>query len=126
MRNTMKPRHRTFLFFVLACGLAIAPARTYAHAQLDHADPPVGSTVKAPREVRMSFTQALEPRFSKAQLRSGGDKAIASGGVDPAQPTQMVIHVPNNLAPGTYKVRWQVMSVDSHPTQGNFTFTVQP
>ena len=30
------------------------------------------------------------------------------------------------LPPGTYKVRWQVLSKDTHTTEGNFSFTVGP
>jgi hypothetical protein len=30
------------------------------------------------------------------------------------------------LTPGTYRVSWRVVSVDTHPTEGNFTFTIKP
>ncbi len=30
------------------------------------------------------------------------------------------------LPPGTYKVIWRVLSVDSHVTEGDFTFRVAP
>ena len=30
------------------------------------------------------------------------------------------------LPPGTYKVIWRVLSVDTHRTQGSFTFRVGP
>jgi methionine-rich copper-binding protein CopC len=37
----------------------------------------------------------------------------------------MHIHVPvKALAPGTYKVHWRVLSVDTHTTEGNFSFRV--
>ena len=32
----------------------------------------------------------------------------------------------NPLAPGTYLVRWHVVSVDTHPTEGTFTFEIRP
>jgi methionine-rich copper-binding protein CopC len=28
------------------------------------------------------------------------------------------------LPPGTYKVRWHVLSVDTHKTEGSYSFTV--
>jgi len=105
----------------LTTGAAIA----HAHAYLDHASPRVGSTVAtAPSEVRLWFTQALEPRFSGAQLQSSAGAVVATGGVDSANPNQMVIKV-NALPPGRYKVTWHVLSVDTHRTQGGFSFEVK-
>jgi copper resistance protein C len=95
-----------------------------AHAFLDHASPLVGSTVSAPREVRLWFTQALEPRFSAAQLRSNAGGVIGTGHVDPTNPKEIVIPV-RGLAPGRYKVDWKVLSVDTHRTEGNFGFEVR-
>jgi methionine-rich copper-binding protein CopC len=110
------------LFSALVCGAAIA----YAHAYLDHTSPLVGSTVKAaPSEVRMWFTQTLEPRFSAAQLRSSSGAVVATGSVDPANPKEMVIPV-RALPPGKYKVQWKILSTDSHRTEGNFGFEVKP
>ena len=51
----------------LLVALMLGMASAYAHAFLDHASPLVGSTVQtAPSEVRMWFTQQLEPNFSGA------------------------------------------------------------
>ena len=105
--------------------LAMSSAATHAHAYLDHASPLVGSTVSAPREVRLYFTQALEPRFSAAQLRSSSGAVVGTGHVDRVDPKQIVISV-RGLAPGRYKVDWKVLSVDTHRTEGNFGFEVKP
>jgi copper resistance protein C len=110
----------------LSLALALGAASASAHAYLDHASPLVGSTVtSAPNEVRMWFTQALEPRFTAAQLRSSAGAVVASGGVDPADPKQMVIQV-HGLPPGKYKVFWKVLSVDTHRSEGSFGFEVKP
>ena len=51
----------------LSLALVSGAASASAHAYLDHASPLVGSTVtSAPNEVRMWFTQALEPRFASS------------------------------------------------------------
>jgi hypothetical protein len=73
----------------------------------------------------MWFTQALEPRFSAAQLRSGSGAVVGTGAVDPANPKEMVIRV-RALPPGKYKVRWKILSVDTHRTEGDFGFEVRP
>ena len=109
------------LFLVLVGGTAIAQA----HAYLDHTSPLVGSVATAPREVRLWFTQALEPRFSAAQLRSSSGAVVATGAVDPASPKEMVIRV-RALPPGKYKVKWKILSIDTHRTEGDFGFEVKP
>jgi hypothetical protein len=109
-----------------ALTLALGVTAAAAHAYLDHASPLVGSTVAtAPSEVRMWFTQPLEPRFSGAQLRGPGGKVVGSGVVDGDDPKQMVIRV-HGLAPGKYTVTWKILSVDTHRTEGSFSFEVKP
>ena len=97
-------------------------AAAHAHAFLDHASPRVGSTVRtAPREVTLWFTQKLEPSFSSAQVHDAAGARVDQG----AQVSGMEIHVPvKALSPGTYRVRWKVLSVDTHTTEGSFTFRV--
>ena len=111
------------LIATFALMLFAAPAG--AHAFLDHAEPRVGSTVStAPREVSMSFTQQLEPAFSSAQVYDLSGARVDQGR---AQIAGSVMRVSvKMLAPGTYRVRWKVLSVDTHTTEGSFTFRVGP
>ena len=99
-----------------------------AHAFLDRAEPRVGSTTRrAPSEVRIWFTQRLEPVFSKIQVfdAQGNEIDKRDTHVDSKEKTLLVVSLPE-LASGTYKVAWRVVSVDTHRTQGNFKFTVEP
>ena len=95
----------------------------HAHTMLDHASPVVGSTVaSAPREVSLTFTQNLEAAFSSVEVTD------ASGArVDQGKPqisgNSMRIGLKTLLA-GRYRVRWQALSVDTHKTEGSFTFSV--
>jgi methionine-rich copper-binding protein CopC len=117
----------TFIrLLTLLSALFVGSPGAHAHAYLDHTSPRVGSVVNAsPNEVRLSFTQALEPRFTAAQLRSSAGAVVATGGVDAANTKDIVIPV-RGLAPGRYKVNWKVLSVDSHRTEGSFSFEVKP
>ena len=109
------------IFIALGLLLLGNPA-AHAHAYLDHANPRVGSTVRtAPREVTLWFSQKLEPSFSSAQVTDASGARVDQG----AQVSGMQIHVPvKALSPGTYRVRWHVLSVDTHKTEGSFTFRV--
>ena len=107
----------------LAFGLLVLGSATaYAHAVLEQANPRVGSTVRtAPREVTLSFSQKLEPSFSSAQVTDASGARVDQG----AQVSGRMIHVPvRALSPGSYRVRWHVLSVDTHKTEGSFTFRV--
>ena len=114
------------LFFALLSALATTPA--VAHAFFDHAIPAVGSTVHAPpHEVRLWFTQALEPAFSRLQVLDAGGKRVDSGdGHVDANDRTVLTATLAVLAPGAYRVVWRVVSIDTHVTEGDFTFDVAP
>lgn len=105
---------------------AAAPAS--AHAFLDHATPAVGSTVHgSPPRVELWFTQELEPAFSTVRVLDQGNHRQDKGDakVDPHDATRLLVPLPQ-LAPGRYHVEWRVLSVDTHVTEGDFTFVVAP
>jgi methionine-rich copper-binding protein CopC len=109
-------------------GLILLPAVAFAHAHLDHASPAIGSTVpQAPKEVSLWFTEALEAKFSTIEVRDAQGAAVQAGPAALAGDNTAQLRVPlKPLKPGTYKVIWRVLSVDTHRTQGNFTFRVGP
>jgi copper resistance protein C len=98
-------------------------AAAHAHAMLDRASPAVGSTVaSAPREVALTFTQNLEAGFSSVQVTDGNGGRVDQGRPQISGNTMRVGL--RSLSAGTYRVRWHVLSVDTHRTEGSFTFTV--
>jgi methionine-rich copper-binding protein CopC len=91
---------------VVAVLMAALPPAAMAHATLDRAMPPVGSSqAAAPREVVLSFTEDLEPVFSTIEVRTESGAVVSSGKarVDPKQRTPMRVPL-KSLPPGTYKV----------------------
>jgi copper resistance protein C len=111
----------------LALLLAAADA-AHAHAFLDHASPLVGSTVAtAPREFLLWFTEKLEPAFSTVEVRNAQGVAVQSGKAQVDRNDATQLRVPLKALPsGTYQVIWRVLSVDTHRTQGSFSFRVGP
>jgi len=115
----------------IAAALALAailssPAPILAHAFLDHSDPAVGSTVSAsPAALNLWFTQELEPAFSWVTVtdRSGAAVNDGSAAIDPTDQTELTVKL-KQLPAGTYTVKWHVLSVDTHTTEGDFTFQV--
>jgi hypothetical protein len=104
----------------------LLPAVALAHAFLDHASPRVGSTVAtAPKELTLWFTEKLEPAFSTVEVRNAQGAMAQAGKAQVASSTGTELRVPlKPLPPGTYTVQWRVLSVDTHRTQGTFSFTV--
>jgi copper resistance protein C len=111
---------------MLALALAGAAISAQAHAFLDHSSPAVGSSVPAaPAAVTIWFTQDLEPAFSGISVTNAAGERVDLGNVQiPAgHPDELQVGL-KPLPPGTYQVSWHVVSVDTHPTQGKFSFTV--
>jgi hypothetical protein len=106
----------------VVAAIVLGSAAAHAHAFLDHASPRVGSAVRAaPREVTLWFSQKLEPSFSSAQVHDAAGARVDQG----ARVSGMQIHLSvRSLPPGAYKVRWRVLSVDTHTTEGSFSFRV--
>ena len=108
-------------------GIGTAPS-AWAHAFLDHASPAVGSSVPtAPPVVTLWFTQDLEPAFSGVTVTDEAGQRVDLGKAQIPQgsPDELQIGL-KSLPPGTYTVSWHVVSVDTHPTEGTFTFEVKP
>lgn len=114
---------RRFFLLVSLFLIALAPVAARAHAFLDHASPLVGSTVPAaPHEVALTFTQNLEAAFSAAQVTDASGARVDQGKAQVSGST-MTIGL-KSIGPGSYKVHWHALSVDTHSTEGSFTFRV--
>lgn len=108
----------TTVLLTLAAATAV-----HAHAFLDHAEPRVGSTTPvAPKEVALFFSQNIEPAFSSIEVSDANGARVDQGKPQISATTMRVGLKP--LPAGTYRVRWQVLSRDTHTTEGNFTFQV--
>ena len=114
---------------IASLAFAIVASAASAHALLQKAVPAVGGTVTAsPTEIRIKFSEGVEPRFSSIALASEAGVAAPTGkpSVDPADNSVLVATVSQALKPGVYTVTWHVVSVDTHKTEGHFNFTVAP
>jgi methionine-rich copper-binding protein CopC len=115
--------HRRSLFGMIPLLLLLATNDAGAHAFLDRAEPRVGNTVAtAPRQVTLWFTQKLEAAFSTVTVTNAEGKRVDTG-----KPRVSGNQMSVSLSPGgagTYHVVWRVLSVDTHTTDGSFSFQV--
>jgi methionine-rich copper-binding protein CopC len=115
--------HRSAIVLIIPLLLVLATGEASAHALLDHAEPRVGNAVAtAPREVTLWFTQKLEPAFSSITVTNSAGQRVDAGKTR-VSGNQMSVSLRSGGA-GTYRVNWRVLSVDTHRTDGSFTFRV--
>ncbi|MFJ9161993.1 copper resistance CopC/CopD family protein [Streptomyces griseoviridis] len=127
MTQTITPRVRTLMLLILAVtGMLLAGAGpASAHAALTGSDPAQGVVVdKAPTQVSLTFSEQVA--LSDASLRVLDPKGAR---VDTGKPTNVsgttyAVPLHSGLADGTYTVTYQVVSADSHPVAGAYTFSV--
>ena len=114
----------------IAASLALVCAATgaFAHAQLEKATPAVGGTVASASEIRLEFSEGVEPRFSGVTLTSpaGANVSLGQPKVEGGDGRVLIVPITSALTAGAYTVRWHAVSVDTHHTQGTFKFTVKP
>jgi methionine-rich copper-binding protein CopC len=103
--------------------LLLATGQAAAHAFLERADPRVGNKVAAPpHQVTLWFTERLEAAFSTITVTNAAGQRVDTGKAR-VSGNQMSVSVrPGGT--GTYRVKWHVLSVDTHTTDGDFTFQV--
>ncbi|MGC9537038.1 copper resistance CopC/CopD family protein [Streptomyces sp. UG1] len=127
MTQTIAPRVRTLVLLLLAAtGLLLAGAGPVsAHAALTGSDPGQGAVVeKAPTQISLTFSEkvalsddSLRVLDPKGERVDNGDPANLSG-------TTYAVKLHGGLPDGTYTVTYQVVSADSHPVAGAYTFSI--
>jgi copper transport protein len=112
---------------VAAVALAL-PAAAFAHAALLRTVPQASGTVNtAPRQVELTYSEAVEPRFAIVSVTDAAAHRETAGPPrrSPANPDTLVVPL-KRIGEGWYLVYWRVISVDGHPVRGAFTFAVGP
>ncbi len=111
----------------LAIAVCALPGIAAGHAVLQRAEPQVESRLtRSPDEVKLYFTEPLEPAYSSVRVVNHRDRPVdrGDGRVDRSNPALLRVTLPA-LPPGTYRVRWRVLSIDADVTEGAFTFKIE-
>ncbi|MFE7960291.1 copper resistance CopC/CopD family protein [Streptomyces sp. NPDC057413] len=98
-----------------------------AHAALRTTDPADGSVVKtAPDHLTLTFTESVGLLDGSFRVFDPGNHRLRTGeaGHAPGRSDTVRLPLPGGLGRGTYTVAWRVVSADSHPVSGAFTFSV--
>ena len=109
-------------------GVILFGSVAYAHPQLQSADPAAGVAAASPKQIRITFNEAIVPQFSGIELREQSGKLVSTGKseVDPANKKILIIPLKGQLAPGDYRIEWHAVSDDTHRVKGSYSFRVTP
>jgi methionine-rich copper-binding protein CopC len=108
--------------------LGLSQTAAFAHADLKTASPAPASSVSEVKEIRLGFSEGVNPKFSGADLKDEAGKAVATGPatVDAKSRKELIVPVSAKLSPGIYTVEWHAVSDDSHRVKGRFNFKIAP
>jgi copper resistance protein C len=111
----------------LAAAVCLIGNAAFAHAFLERASPAVGSEIAAgPASLTLTFTEPIEPSFSSVRVTDASGGRVDQGSLNARAGGRGLSIGLKPLSPGVYKVEWHVTSVDTHKTDGHFSFTVKP
>ncbi len=122
-------RRRLLIAALLAFCLALVlPGTSEAHAILLRSDPTKDAVLSAaPYQVRMWFSEALNPAASTAAVVNEANQRVdkRDAFVSPNDATEMDVSLQPHLSPGVYVVVWRTGSADDgHILTGSFLFTL--
>ncbi|MFJ8110150.1 copper resistance CopC/CopD family protein [Streptomyces sp. NPDC096132] len=127
MTQTIAPRVRMLvLLFLAVTGALLAGAGpASAHAALTGSDPAQGVVVdKAPTQVTLTFSETVSLNDDSLRVLDPKGTRVDSGKPSHTSGTSYAVKVHSGLPDGTYTVTYQVVSADSHPVAGAYTFSI--
>jgi methionine-rich copper-binding protein CopC len=97
--------------------------QVWAHAKPQAQSPLANAQLNEAKEIRLQFSETLEPAFCTVQLfNENGVK------INLAKPTiddkTLFVALPA-LIKGRYSVKWSVVSVDGHRTKSSYHFFIK-
>ncbi|WAZ27129.1 copper resistance protein CopC [Streptomyces cinnabarinus] len=97
-----------------------------AHAALRGTDPDDGSVLRtAPRQLTLTFTESVGLLDDSVRVLGPDGRRLRLGEAEHENGDNTArVTLPRGLDQGTYTVAWRVVSADSHPVSGAFTFSV--
>ena len=115
------------LWVLVFCILLVSPSTVLPHASLIKSAPARRAQIfKSPAQIQLWFSERLEARFSSLRVINSSGKRVDLGNVAVStdDPKRISVGV-NPLAPGQYKIRFRVLSVDGHVVEDEVPFTIR-
>lgn len=127
MTQTIAPRVRTLVLLLLAaaCALLAGAGPASAHAAVTGSDPGQGAVVdKAPARISLTFSEQVALSDDSLRVLDPEGRRVDTGKPANVSGTTYAVPLHSGLPDGTYTVAYQVVSADSHPVAGAYTFSI--
>jgi len=116
------------IWLYAAALLAIAlsnPIAAHAHSFPAQETPSAGQKVASPpSEIMIGFDAPIEKLFAKLEVAGADGTNQAVGAPQVSDDGRQLSVKVGALKPGDYTVKWAVVCIDTHHTEGSYTFTV--
>ncbi len=118
------PRRLIGMLIVL---LVVLPGNIGAHAKLIKSEPKRDAVLStAPLRVHLWFQGRIEARFSQMSVWDATGKQVDTRDVQVSKEDAASVSIGlAPLTPGTYTVKYRILSVDSHMSEGQFFFLLE-
>ncbi|OLZ68530.1 hypothetical protein AV521_20460 [Streptomyces sp. IMTB 2501] len=124
-RQRSSLRILVLLFLAVTGALLAGAGPASAHAALTGSDPTQGVVVKqAPSQVSLTFSEKVAMNDDSLRVLDPRGKPVQSGKPGNVSGTTYAVRLKSGLGKGTYTVTYQVVSADSHPVSGAYTFSI--
>lgn len=121
---------KSIALFALLCFLAalMLPLSAFAHAILVKSQPAKDEEVKvAPKQIDLWFNDPVRSQYKALAVVDSEGRRVDNHDVEQEMLDGSHIYATvTDLAPGTYTVRYRVVSQDTHIVTGKFQFTFKP
>lgn len=121
-------RTTTIINSLLLLSALLSPLAAEAHAILVKSQPAKDETIaQAPKQIDLWFNDPVRSEYKALAVIDSEGKRVDNHDVEQSLTDGSNIHATvGDLAPGTYTVRYRVVSEDTHIVTGKFQFTVKP
>jgi len=118
----------TLKMSISAAGIAIAMSIAgvaSAHSFPESQTPSAGQKLaSAPAEVTINFDAPIEKLFAKLEVTDADGRNEAAGAPQISDDGRHMSVKVGSLKPGDYTVKWAVVGIDTHHTEGSYTFSI--
>ena len=113
---------------ILVLTLALGAEPAASHSLLLASDPRPNAVLTAsPSQIMLRFNNRIEKRLSRVRLvDERGAVATAPTAHANDETADMLLAAVPPLAPGAWRVEWQVFSTDGHVVSGSYQFRLAP
>jgi copper resistance protein C len=111
----------SLLLAAIVAGIPVASAHSFPQQET----PSAGQRLSAPpAEITIKFDAPIEKVFAKLEVLGADGKPETIGSPEVGSSALTLSVKVAALKPGDYTVKWGVVCIDSHHTEGSYVFTV--